>query len=429
MTNDDVIKAAFRVWGQELYKTTSLSKLAGILGVSKPALYRHFPSKEALIAAMEERFYDDYADALKPAVKEARKNSGWQEKLLTIARFIAGYFARHFDYYIYCLVKLHDGKVHNINNIDAMRERGVSFKELGLNVMADHPSVLFLAGVTSLFGTGMFHKRRHKGRYSTMPRELDASWFLEQPSEEEITRFINAIAERIRLGLRFDEALVNSLPYEELEHRIFSEEKPQDSVLKDDLTLTPLDPFLKAAAEAVAEEGPWNASMQKVAARSGLSKSGLYAHFKSKEDMLSRLFMTEFDRIAQYAALCTVTAKTREEQLYLVIISLTKYLQARPEIPVLLDWIRIQRLQLDLSVPTVLYNFFIGLKIEVSEEVVWEDVSQWILFLLVAVFMHAHAVSNGDLISTSLCQRPEGLDYAGLRKVFRFISLGIKGLE
>jgi len=424
MTKDDVIKAAFRVWGQELYKTTSLSKLARVLDVSKPALYRHFPEKQALLNAMRERFYDDYADALKPAVEEALKNSGWQERLLTIARFITGYFARHFDYYIYSLVKLHDGKGHTINNVGALGERGVSFKELKLNVMSDHPSALFLAGVTALFLTGMFHKRRYEARYGVTPKEPDISCFLKQPPEEEIIRFINTIDERIRLGLRFDEALINALPYEELEDRIFSREDGGIPALKDTAGFIPLDPILKAAAEVVAEEGPWNASMQTVAIRSGLSKSGLYAHFKSKEDMLSRLFMTEFDRIAQYAALRTDTAKTREEQLYLVIISLAGYLRTRPEIPVLLDWIRIQRLQLDLSVPAALYNFFAGLKIEVSE-----DASQWILFLLAAVFVHAHAASAGDSKSTPLRPRPEGLDYAGLRRVFRFIGLGIKGLE
>jgi AcrR family transcriptional regulator len=41
--------------------------------------------------------------------------------------------------------------------------------------------------------------------------------------------------------------------------------------------------------------------MEMVARRSGLSKSGLYAHFKNKQDMLNRFFITEFTRIANYA--------------------------------------------------------------------------------------------------------------------------------
>ncbi|MDR0472401.1 MAG: TetR/AcrR family transcriptional regulator [Treponema sp.] len=40
MTKNDIIKAAFRVWGREFYQTASLSELALELGASKAALYR-----------------------------------------------------------------------------------------------------------------------------------------------------------------------------------------------------------------------------------------------------------------------------------------------------------------------------------------------------------------------------------------------------
>ncbi|MCL1815658.1 MAG: TetR/AcrR family transcriptional regulator [Treponema sp.] len=412
MTNDDVISAAFRVWGQELYKTTSLSKLAGSLGVSKPALYRHFPDKQALLGAMEDRFYDDYTDAIKPVLEEAQKTSSGQEKLLTIVQFITGYFARHFDYFIYSLIRLHgSGKDHHFFKMEPMNKRGVSFDKLGLRLSPDHPSMLFLAGVTGLFATGMFHKRRHGVKDGIKPKGLEASSF-EQPSEEEIDSFCSIIVKRVRLGLQLDKTLVDTLPYEELECWVLSEGERQETA-----AFSPPDPILKAVAEVVAEEGPWNASMQTVAKRSGLSKSGLYAHFKSKEDMLSRLFMTEFDRIARYAAVRTETSAIREERLYLAILSIADCLRARPEILVILDWVRIQRLELDLSMPTALYDFFTTLNLDVLAEGVWENTSKWILFLLVSILMHAYAVSGGEL-------QP-----ASLRRMFRFISLGVEGLE
>jgi AcrR family transcriptional regulator len=411
MTKDDVISAAFRVWGQELYKTTSLAKLAETLGVSKPALYRHFPDKQALLEAMDERFYDDYAAAIKPAVEGALKNNGWQERLLSMVQFISGYFARHFDYFIYSLIRLHGSKEHRFFSAEPLYKRGVSFKELRLNISTDQPSTLFLAGLTALFGTGMFHKHRLGVKDGAVPKRLEESWFGES-SEEDIRRFTGAVAERVQRGLWFDSTLVKALPYEELERR-------------DTVILAPPDPLLKAVAEAVAEEGPWNASMETVAKRSGLSKSGLYAHFKSKEDMLSRLFMTEFDRIARCTTAHTAGTKTREEGLYLAILSIAGYLRARPEILVVLDWVRIQRLDLDLSAPEELFEFFAGLTIGVQFEK--ENVSHWILFLLVAVLMHTRPASGGDLQSTS----GEGgeIEYGALRRLFRFISLGVEGLE
>ena len=48
MNKDDIISAAFRAWGREGYRKMSLTDVASELGVTKPALYRHFGDKERL---------------------------------------------------------------------------------------------------------------------------------------------------------------------------------------------------------------------------------------------------------------------------------------------------------------------------------------------------------------------------------------------
>ena len=410
MTKDDVISTAFRVWGQELYKTTSLTKLAETLGVSKPALYRHFPDKLSLQKAMEECYFDDYAAAMKPAIEEAQIKDNWQERLLAMVEFFSGYYARHFDYFIYSIIELHDQKQPLFFNAEEIIKRGVSFEKLRLNFSEQEPSILFLAGVTSFFGTGMFHKRRFGIKNRTMRKKyLEESWFSKVPSEKEIGIFTRATAGLVRQGLLFDKAIVNALSYEELEKT--SEGFPDAP-----------DPLLKAVAEAVAEEGPWNASMETVAKRSGLSKSGLYAHFKSKEDMLSKLFMTEFDRVGQYTANRTASGKNREERLYIAIVSITDYLRTRPEILVALGWVRIQQLELDLSAPAALYSFFQDLKIGVSIEDFGENITHWILFSLIATLEH-YSLTNTNKETVN------EFDYYCLRKLFRFICLGIEGVE
>ncbi|MCL1813059.1 MAG: TetR/AcrR family transcriptional regulator [Treponema sp.] len=410
MTNDDVIKAAFNVWGQEFYKTTSLAKLAESLGVSKPALYRHFPDKQSLQKAMEERYFDDYVTAMKPVIEETQKKDSWQERLLTMVEFFSGYYARHFDYFIYSIIEMHDQKQPPFFNEEAIIKRGVSFEKLKLDFSEQQPSILFLAGVSAFFGTGMFHKRRFGIKDNKIKKEyLHEYWFSKAPSEEEVGNFSRSIAELVRLGLLFEEAAVNTLPYEELEKT-------------DEEFLVAPDPLLKAVAEVVAEEGPWNASMETVAKRSGLSKSGLYAHFKSKEDMLSRLFMTEFDRVGQYTARRTASGKNREERLYLAIVSITDYLRTRPEILIALNWVRIQQLELDISAPAALYNFFRDLKVAVSLDDIWEKTIHWILFLLIAVLKYYY------VIDTNIEKKAENeFDYNCLRRLFRFISLGIEG--
>jgi AcrR family transcriptional regulator len=409
MTKDDVINAAFEVWGRELYKTTSLTKLAETLGVSKPALYRHFPDKQALQKAMEERFYDDYSRAIKPAIEEAHGKGSWQEGLLTIVQFISGYFARHFDYLIFSIIGLHDNKEKHFFNTDALKTRGVSFDKLAFRQSRQFPSALLLAGITGFFTTGAFHKQRLGIVGKASPMELlGQPKFFDKPPDREINNYVRKTAELVQKGLRLNRALIEHLAFEKLE-----------SSGKD--ILLPPDPLLKAVAEAVAEEGPWNASMETVAKRSGLSKSGLYAHFKSKEDMLSRLFMSEFDRIAQCTASRTALGVKREEKLYLAILSIADYLRARPEILTVLDWVRIQQLELDLSTPEILYNFFSDLMIDASLDEFWEKTSHWVLFLLVAVLKHYAVMGKAG--------KTEEFDYTCLRRLFRFICLGIEGLE
>ena len=423
MTRDDVITAAFRVWGREFYKTTSLTMVAESLGVSKSALYRHFLGKETLLEAMGDRFYDDYAAALKPAIAEALKEPRRQEQTVVMVRFISSYFARRFDYFVYSLMRLHGRKEQHFFNTEALARRGASFEGLDrTETNCQYPSLLFLAGITALFGTALFHKHRRGFRSPVYTAEeiaavREAAAAVPPPSDEEVRIFAGSVASLVLRGLAFDRALIDSLPYKTLE----AQDAPPH---------TPPDPLLKAVAEAVAEEGPWSASMETVAKRSGLSKSGLYAHFKSKADMLSRLFMSEFERIAGCAAARIAAGKNREEQLYLAILSITGYLRDRPEILTALDWVRIQRLELNLSIPPVLHDFFASLQLANSMESAGY-LAQWSMFLIVSALMRRRLSETEDCPGCpgEAPEAGEALDSKSLRKIFRFITLGIEGLE
>ena len=91
--------------------------------------------------------------------------------------------------------------------------------------------------------------------------------------------------------------------------------------------------------------------MELVARRSGLSKSGLYAHFKSREEMLGRLFTVEFDRIAAVMEDRISRGETVAERSYLAMASAAFYLSSRPDILLALDWIRVQRIDLGMLMP------------------------------------------------------------------------------
>ena len=54
-----IVEAAGRLFGERGYDRTRLDELAAAAGVTKPILYRHFGSKQALYLALLERHRDD----------------------------------------------------------------------------------------------------------------------------------------------------------------------------------------------------------------------------------------------------------------------------------------------------------------------------------------------------------------------------------
>jgi AcrR family transcriptional regulator len=232
----------------------------------------------------------------------------------------------------------------------------------------------------------------------------------EEPPEYEIQRFISFVEVTVSYGLGFNKERMDALDYENLE-------KDGDYQVTEDG-----DGLLEAVAAAVAEAGPWNASMEMVARRSGLSKSGLYAHFKNKQDMLGQLFLTEFDRIVNYAEAETRRSGVHEEQIYLAITAIAKYLRKKPEILVTLDWIRTRRLEFGGSLPSRIYRVFTDLRFQEHPEVFpgfeneGEAVSRWVLFLIVSTMMWRPAEFSFSELPLS-----------SFRILYRFIALGVKG--
>ncbi|MDR2739856.1 MAG: TetR/AcrR family transcriptional regulator [Treponema sp.] len=400
MNKKDIIETAFRVWGQELFKTTGLSKIAQALGVTKPALYRHFESKDALLDGMYGYYCDHYVGFMKASSEKAVESRDINRGILLMARNIAEYYARYKYIFIFALIEVFGDKNREAGILEQFAVRGMDMKKhwAFLDAGDGYPSRIQMIATAIFFLVTLFHKNR-------AGKPVD-------PTEEEIQRFISFVEEIISHGLGFDKRLVDALDFAELEKTGAYQIPPEGEN----------DRLLKAVAGAVAEAGPWNASMEMVARRSGLSKSGLYAHFKNKADMLGQMFITEFVRIVDYAELERSRSAVVEEQFYLVMVSIANYLRSRPEILITMDWLKTRRLELGVSAPPRIYRIFgdINLKEAVKfpegSELTGEALAQWIMFLVVDTLM----------------RRPEGISFSDVsntsfRIVYKFIVLGIDG--
>jgi AcrR family transcriptional regulator len=201
---------------------------------------------------------------------------------------------------------------------------------------------------------------------------------------------------------------------------------------------TETNTLLRAAAEAVGEAGPWNTTMEMVARRSWLSKSGLYAHFKNKQDMLAQLFITEFMNIVNFAKVQMAASNVLEDQLYLAIVSIVDYLRSRPEIFLALDWIKTGRFDLGIKFPLVLKLTIKDINIKAIQNIDLQylvRVAEWVLFMIVNTLALWPSDKAGELLcleksqSATWAKKAAEVPNECFRLLFRYIALGLEGLN
>jgi len=413
MTKNDIIRAAFTVWGKELYRTTSLTDIARELGVSKPALYRHFKDKDALLDAMYTAFFDGCVAFFREGYDRAVSVSPDSGCLIMVQSF-AEYFIRNRDAFIFSLIRVFGRQEKE--TVNEFRERGMDFRRLVRKEKTDstnYPSKFQLMVTTVIFNISIFHRFGYKRG--------------EVPSDDVVKQTLVQMEGQISRGLCLDAGKVAAMNYRDLEERASA------AVYGD----TETNILLRAVARAVAEAGPWNASMELVAKHSGLSKSGLYAHFESKQDMLGKLFITEYLRILNFAKAQIEITEVAEEQLYLAIITIVNYLRSRPEILVTMNWIRTRRLELGRGASGRLYRIIRNIKLEAIRKYDQRSlvrIAQWVLFMIVNTLawwsMEENEVSSHKKVNHNIdwTRNVAKIPNESFRILFRFMALGLEGL-
>ncbi|MDR0759517.1 MAG: TetR/AcrR family transcriptional regulator [Treponema sp.] len=416
MTKTDVIKAAFRAWGRELYQKTSLSQIARELGVTKPALYRHFKNKQELLNEMYDYFFDEYAAAIKADYDRALETGDRDECYLIMSRSLVRFYGLNRDIFIFSLVRVYGNRQMKDPGKQLAR-RGVDMRRLlkfGKNTWG-YPSLVQFVMATVIFWLGYFHKTHLCFPETVSPDEAGAL----------VEREIVFLEQKLGAGLGLDRDTVAALDFRGLEERL-------DGGLPE---YSEDDRLLRAVAAAVAEAGPWNASMDMVARRSGLSKSSLYSHFENKREMLAQLFLTELKRLVAYIGASREKSSRPEEQLYLGMIAAAYYLRSRPEFLVAIDWLRLRNLNLGDHAPPRLGRAFQGIDLEGLREDLpdspdsdsrSERLAWWIFFLIINVLMRWKA----DEWTASLSvENIAGVPNECFRRLYKFIALGMKGFD
>jgi AcrR family transcriptional regulator len=422
MTKTDIVQAAFRAWGRVFYQSTSLTEVARELGVSKTALYRHFCNKQALLDAMYESFFDDYAAFIKDGYEQASLTADSLEAMFITLRTIMEFYARNVNAFVFSLVYVYGDRRLGAT-ADNLIKRGVNldaFTRAVGELKAIPVQVIQAMLATLSFSMARFHKLGLPAGQGAPLEQADSL------IEGEISRLRCIVSE----GVGFQKQEVEALDFEALEKRVSGTVVHVEE-----------NKLLHAVAEAVAGAGPWNVSMGMVARRSGLSKSGLYAHFKNKQDMLVQLFVTEIERIINFAEESMKGSDETAERLYLAIFAICDYLRSRPDILIALDWLRTRRIMPEKPDPPPLRIYRIFRDIHFSPEPGMPDLEEdwipsWILFLIVNALMHCGQGGSEDFMEWAKApkgrrRQPSREEFAKIsnrdvRVLYRFVTRGIR---
>ncbi|MBB5174691.1 TetR/AcrR family transcriptional regulator [Texcoconibacillus texcoconensis] len=94
MKQTEIKQVAIRLFSEHGYEKTSLSDIANEVGIKKPSLYNHFPSKEALFLNIVDDVYDGFINHLKKAISSSDRISN-EQKLKAALTSTCSFMSEH----------------------------------------------------------------------------------------------------------------------------------------------------------------------------------------------------------------------------------------------------------------------------------------------------------------------------------------------
>ncbi|MCR5761935.1 MAG: TetR/AcrR family transcriptional regulator [Treponema sp.] len=303
-TKERIIQAAFSFYTVPNFERVSLSQIAGRVGISKAAIFKHFKNKEALSNEMNSRICESLIEMFKPMLEFFEQNQPGKAMSCII-----NYLLGHREYLGYLLSM---SMLFNENFIiSELRNRGVDIFDSIFNMDGSIKElkrylVMEFIGNTLIFFT---MKRIHDGDYNK-ERLI--------PVEE----FSESVCFLIENGIAGNDSIIDNEKLDRVNKICVERVK----------TIKPVNKMLKVIAGIIDKVGVTGLTVEKIAGALGMAKSSLYSSFENKVDMISTLIENEFETLRDLIVNNISQLDSSYEKLYSIMQTEFCYFRERPEL-------------------------------------------------------------------------------------------------
>ncbi|MCR5621197.1 MAG: TetR/AcrR family transcriptional regulator [Treponema sp.] len=301
-TKERIIDAAFSFYKEFVFEKVSLSRIAAKVGISKPAIFKHFSSKDSLMEAMDERVFSHLTLVLQD-MEQLLEEGRLGEALSRMIGHLA--LNREETFYLFStlpgitidsiFMRLRTRGISLFNNIF---ESDGSVKDRNLYYLTVFTSSTFLYFLLLWFSSPGALQEHDDGFPAT---------------------FIGKFNTLVQDGLC------------DLE-RIEDFEAVESACEAGMKAAKPLNRAFEALVSVIRKKGAQGVTVEGIASELGLAKSSLYSSFKNKDEMLRTLVGEELANFYEVIQENVGGLSSHGDRIYAIMRTSMLYFIARPGI-------------------------------------------------------------------------------------------------
>ncbi|MDE7228763.1 MAG: TetR/AcrR family transcriptional regulator [Treponemataceae bacterium] len=324
-TKERILDAAFSFCNEPRFRSFSMADLAARVGISKAAIYRHYKDKDAVIAAMYERFVETLAECLRSLEAQDDEPGISEQTFVGLVQF----FAEHSCYINYMLVNLCDRDHFERRLVAEMTARGVkNLGGYGCSAGGDVPVVRDVRQyVRSIYcGVTIF-----------IIIKLREKWIAGGGAAEPTETFARSVVRMLLGGLKRSVPAGHVLYPDAISRERFAELDALCAIGAD--VPPPEDRIFTALANVIVKYKFVGVTVDKIAAELNMAKSSLYEYFDNKNQMIKSLIERELAVVDMVVTENVSAARNFSEYMYILMRTRLSYYMLRPSIIPVSGWL------------------------------------------------------------------------------------------